>query len=179
MTATNIRWAALAVVATITAGATMAAAQSEVTNRVAVETAWSVFVASDPTECFSVSAPTTTVNSRDGQPVEVNRGEIRLFVTFRPGADVRGEVSFTGGYPFADDSTVALEVGDSRFDLFTDGDWAWPASDSDDTQIAAALKRGADAKLTARSGRGTQTEDTFSLFGFTAAMDEAQKRCAG
>jgi hypothetical protein len=31
--------------------------------------------------------------------------------------------------------------------------------------------------LTARSGKGTQTVDTFSLRGFTAAMEEAAKRC--
>ncbi|EKE45272.1 hypothetical protein OCGS_0362 [Oceaniovalibus guishaninsula JLT2003] len=162
-----------------TLGTGPALAQGEVTNRVAVETAWSVFVASDPTECFSVSAPTTTVNTRDGQVVSVQRGDIRLFVTFRPGDDVRGVVSFTGGYPFADGSTVTLQIGDSSFDLFTDGEWAWPTSESDDAQIVAAMKRGADAQLTARSARGTQTMDTFSLFGFTAALDEAQKRCAG
>jgi hypothetical protein len=31
--------------------------------------------------------------------------------------------------------------------------------------------------LTARSARGTQTKDTFSLLGFTAAMQEAETRC--
>jgi hypothetical protein len=31
--------------------------------------------------------------------------------------------------------------------------------------------------LTGRSGRGTQTRDTFSLDGFTAAMTEAEARC--
>ena len=32
---------------------------------------------------------------------------------------------------------------------------------------------------TARASRGTQTKDTFSLFGFSAALEEAQNRCAG
>jgi hypothetical protein len=40
------------------------------------------------------------------------------------------------------------------------------------------MKRGAQAVIVARSSRGTQTQDTFSLFGFTAAMDEAARRCA-
>lgn len=30
-----------------------------------------------------------------------------------------------------------------------------------------------------RSSRGTQTRDTFSLMGFTAAYDDAMKRCTG
>jgi len=157
--------------------ASAAMAQSESTNRVAVETAWSVFVEDEPKECWSVSSPTNTVNTRDGQVVSVQRGDILLFVTFRPGANVDGEVSFTGGYPFAEGSTVTLDIGGTSFDLFSEGEWAWPASASDDAQIVAAMKRGTDASLTARSSRGTQTKDTFSLFGFTAAMDEAQSRC--
>jgi len=31
--------------------------------------------------------------------------------------------------------------------------------------------------LTARSSRGTTTKDTFSLLGYTAAVEEAEKRC--
>jgi hypothetical protein len=31
--------------------------------------------------------------------------------------------------------------------------------------------------LTARSARGTQTKDTFSLLGYTSAVEEAEKRC--
>jgi hypothetical protein len=61
--------------------------------------------------------------------------------------------------------------------LFTEGEWAWPASAADDAQVLAAMKRGADAVLTARSGRGTVTKDTFSLLGYTAAVEEAEKRC--
>ncbi len=161
----------------LTAGA--AIAQEESTNRVAVETAWSVFVEDDPQECWSVSSPTTTVNTQGGEVVSVQRGDILLFVTFRPGTDVDGEVSFTGGYPFADGSTVELDIGGTTFDLFTDGEWAWPASPSDDDAIVTAMRGGADATLTARSSRGTTTEDTFSLMGFTAALDEAQSRCSG
>jgi hypothetical protein len=159
--------------------ATAAAAQEESTNRVAAQTDWSVFVENDPQECWGVSAPKQTVNTRNGQPVSVRRGDILLFVSYRPAAGVNGEVSFTGGYPFADGSTVTLAVGDTSFELFTDGEWAWPASPGDDARILTAMKRGTNAVLTARSGRGTQTQDTFSLLGFTAAAEEAERRCAG
>ncbi|RVT83195.1 hypothetical protein DXV76_13140 [Rhodobacteraceae bacterium CCMM004] len=162
----------------VAALAVPALAQDESTNRVAVETAWSVFVEDDPKECWSVSSPKQTVNTRDGRVVAVRRGDILLFVSFRPGSSVTGEVSFTGGYPFAPDSTVSLDIGGTTFELFTEGEWAWPASDAEDTRIVAAMRRGAEAVLVARSSRGTRTEDTFSLFGFTAALDEASKRCS-
>ena len=44
-------------------------------------------------------------------------------------------------------------------------------------KIVTAMKRGTEAVLTARSERGTQTKDTFSLLGFTAAIEDAETRC--
>ncbi|MET4102674.1 hypothetical protein ABIE58_002110 [Roseovarius sp. MBR-78] len=152
-------------------------AQETSTNQVATSTAWSVFEDSDPRECWAVSAPTETVNTRDGRVVAVRRGDILLMTFFRPAAEVQGQVTFTGGYPFAKGSTVNMTIGDDSFELFTEGEWAWPANTDDDAKILAAMKRGVDAVLTARSTRGTQTKDTFSLLGYTAAVEEAEKRC--
>lgn len=160
--------------AALALSAQVAVAQ-ESNNRVATKTDWSVFTEENPKECWGVSSPRETVNSRDGQPVSVRRGDILLFVTFRPGA--AGEVSFTGGYPFAGGSTVSINVDGTTFELFTDGEWAWPGTKEDDAALLAAMKKGASAVLTARSGKGTQTKDTFSLRGFTAAMTDAEKRC--
>ncbi|MDG1069586.1 MAG: invasion associated locus B family protein [Sulfitobacter sp.] len=159
--------------------ATGALAQSQSTNRVAAQTDWSVFVEDNPTECWGVSTPKQSVNSRDGRVVAVNRGQTLLMVFYRPSAGASGQVAFTGGYPFASGSTVTLDIGGTAFELFTEGEWAWPATTADDSKIIASMKRGADAKLTGRSGRGTQTEDTFSLLGFTAAVEDAAKRCGG
>jgi hypothetical protein len=158
--------------------ATATFAQEQSTNRVAAKTDWSVFVEEDPTECWSVSAPKETVNTRDGRVVAVRRSDILLMVFYRPNAGVNGQVTFTGGYPFADGSTVNLNISGSEFELFVDGEWAWPASAADDAKIITAMKRGTDAVLTARSARGTQTKDTFSLLGFTAAVEDAENRCS-
>lgn len=160
--------------------ATTVAAQQQTDNRVAAEADWSVFTISDPqTECWAVSSPKQSENTRDGRVVSVRRGEILLFVNYRPAESVTGEIAFTGGYPFADGSTVTLEIGDDTFELFTEGEWAWPASASDDSRIMTAMKRGVSAILTGRSARGTITKDTFSLLGFTATTEEAERRCAG
>lgn len=147
----------------------------ESTNRVATMTDWSVFTEESPKECWGVSRPLESVNTRDGQPAQVRRDEILLFVTFRPGQP--GEISFTGGYPFADGSTVEVAVDGQPYQLFTDDEWAWPGTPQDDAALLAAMKAGTTATLTARSGRGTQTADTFSLRGFTAAMTDAETRC--
>ncbi len=163
-----------ALLAMVASGAT---AQEESTNQVAAKTAWSVFEDSDPKECWAVSSPTETVNTKDGRVVAVRRGDILMMTFFRPGAGVNGQITFTGGYPFAGGSTVNINIGGTEFEMFTEGEWAWPASASDDAKIIAAMKRGVDAVLTARSSRGTITKDTFSLLGYTAALEEAEKRC--
>lgn len=149
----------------------------ESNNRVAAHTDWSVFEASDPAQCWSVSAPKEQVNTRDGREVAVRRSATLLFVSFIPSSGVNGQVSFTGGYPFRQGSTVTLDIGGTKFELFTEGEMAWSASDAEDAKIITALKRGSEAVLTGVSGRGTRTEDSFSLFGFTAAVEDAEKRC--
>jgi len=151
----------------------------ESTNRVAAQTDWSAFSGDDPRVCWAVTAPKETVNTRDGREVSVRRGDILLFVSHFPENDAVGEVSFTGGYPFAEGSTVSLEVGGSSFELFTEGEFAWPASPDEDARIVVALKRGTEAVLTARSARGTTTRDTFSLLGATAMIESAQANCSG
>ena len=152
-------------------------AQETSTNQVAAKTDWSVFEDKSPRECWAVSSPKETVNTKDGRVVAVNRSEILLMAFFRPEAGVAGQITFTGGYPFASGSTVNITIDGNSFELFTEGEWAWPASPSDDAKILASMKRGAEAVLTGRSGRGTTTKDTFSLSGFTAAVEDAEKRC--
>lgn len=162
--------------------ATSAFSQDASTNRVAVETDWNVFVESNPTSCWATSIPKETVNTKDGRVVAVGRGEIQLFVTYIPSSDAKGQISFTGGYPFSTGSQVGLTVSGNTYQLFTNAtnpEMAWAASESDDAKIITAMKRGANAVLTGLSSRGTTTKDTFSLLGFTAALEDAEKRCSG
>jgi len=106
-------WIPVAFTLTVAAGAVTA----QSADRVAAHTDWSVFVANDPKECYIVSPPTSSTARRDGKPAEVQRGDIRLFVSFRPAEKVTNEVSFTGGYPFDSGSSVTLTVGSDKFSL--------------------------------------------------------------
>ena len=76
--------------AALAVAATGAFAQAQSTNRVGANTDWSVFVESNPKECWSVSSPKETVNSRGGRVVAARkRSDILLFVFNRPG--IRGD----------------------------------------------------------------------------------------
>ncbi len=170
---------AFAAILSVTLAVGSAAAQTQQSsNRVTVQSAWSVFVDGNPRECWAVSQPTESVNTRDGRPVTVRRGTTLLFVTYRQGHADAPEIAFTGGYPFRQGSTVKIDIGNESFELFTEGEWAWAGSPEDDERILAAMRRGQQAVVTGVSSRGTTTRDTFSLFGVTAATDEARRRCA-
>ena len=160
---------------TITSSAVFGQSVSE--NRVSQKTDWSVFSESSPKECWAVAAPKETVNKKDNRVVSVKRSDILFMVTYQPAKSVEGQVSFTGGYPFAKGSKVNLNIDGTKFDLLTVDEWAWPDSKAMDTKVVAAMKRGKTAILTAKSSRGTVTRDTFSLLGFTAAVEDAAKRC--
>ncbi len=82
--------------------ATSATAQQTTSdNRVGANVDWSVFQGESPKECWGVSAPKESVNTRDGRVVAVRRSEIQFFVFYRPDNGGKGQVTFTGGYPFA------------------------------------------------------------------------------
>lgn len=153
-------------------------AGQETLPRVAVHDDWSVFETNQGTrECWIVSSPTQSVARRGGQNVEVRRGKIEMMISFRPQQGVANEVSFTGGYPFREDSRVEVEIRGDTFEMFTEGEWSWPASPAIDGKIVAAMRASGSAKITGVSGRGTTTIDTISAIGFTAALRDAERRC--
>ncbi len=165
------------VLALSAAVAASAAAQTQ--NRVDVHRDWSVFQAQQDgnTVCWIVSRPTRSVALRGGNQVQVNRGDIFLMVAVRPADNVTNEISFIAGYPFRKGSEVETKVGATTFTMFTSGENAWLEGPAEDARVVAAFKRGADAVIEGVSSRGTTTVDTFSLIGFTAALESAQARC--
>ena len=166
---------AAAAAAAIAIAASSPVLAQDSTNVIGTEGDWTAFSANSPKECWAVSPPKSSANTRDGQTVQVDRGDIRLYIAYRPGA--AGEVSFTGGYPFKPGSTVKVDIGGNKFDLFTEGENAWTGSNGEDAKLIAALRAGSSATLTAVSARGTQTVDTFSLSGITAATNAAKSNC--
>ena len=87
------------------------------------------------------------------------------------------EASTIIGYPFKKESSVELSVDDVKFTMFTNADGAWADSPGTEKQIVAAMKAGKVLKVKGTSWRGTETEDTYSLNGVTAAMDAIDGAC--
>ncbi|WP_424932806.1 invasion associated locus B family protein [Amaricoccus macauensis] len=166
--------------ALLIAFASAGTAMAQGPEHVASHTDWNVFVAENPKECYIASQPSNSDARRNGQSVEVRRGAIQLYVSYRPSDSVSNEVSFTGGYPFDPSKPVKLRVGSTEYNMTPGtgeaGEWAWTDA-SDDANAVEAMRGGATAVLTGVSTRGTTTIDEFSLMGFTAAISDAQSRC--
>jgi len=144
------------------------------------ETDWSVYVTDSPKECFIISKPTDSSARRDGEAVTVRRGDIRFYVSIIPGENVISEPSFLAGYPLRQDVPVQFRVKDTTLQLYPNADihleYAWPRP-ADDAALIAAMRAGAEALIVGVSTRGTETTDTFSLIGFTAAIEKALELC--
>lgn len=161
----------------LAAVATPLLAQNEPADPINEIANWTVYVDEDPRQCWVIAAPSASAFERGGETLNsVRRSDPFMFISFWPEQNRLGEVSYTGGYPFAEGS-VALEIGETRFEFLSEGENAWALSTQQDTDIIAAMRGAAEATMIAQSTRGTNTRDTFTLDGFAAAVDDATLRC--
>ncbi|MDD3444887.1 MAG: invasion associated locus B family protein [Zavarzinia sp.] len=149
-------------------------ARAEETPLLAEHGAWQAFKTKQNGKdvCFVSSKPTTS------EPKNVKRGDIFILISYFQDGSVKNQVQILIGYPFKTGSTAQLTIdGKKKFELFTDGENAWARKTETDNDIVAAMKRGAKAVITGTSQRGTETTDTFSLKGISAAIDAVMKAC--
>ncbi len=105
------------------------------------------------------------------------RGEILTMVTHRPASKSFNVVSIHAGYKFKKGSTAEVAVDGARFTLFTNAETAWANDSSDDNALVKNMRAGAKMIVQGKSWRGTETKDTYSLLGFTAALRAINRAC--
>jgi invasion protein IalB len=135
--------------------------------------AWSAYLASDKTGrvCYLAGSPE---KSESGG---VSRRAPSGMVTHRPAENIANVVSFVEGYTLKPGSEVALDIGDTKFQLFTDGDGAWARTSDLDRTIVTALAGGHTAVVKGISAQAHTTVDVYSLVGFDKALALIDKAC--
>jgi hypothetical protein len=121
--------------------------------------------------CYMASRPTEEEGDYS------RRGDVFVLVTHRPAEDSTNVVSFIAGYTYQPGSEVNVTIGGDTFSLFTEGDTAWARDAATDQRLINAMRRGADMVVRGTSSRGTLTTDTYSLFGFTATLEQISEAC--
>ncbi|WP_169566104.1 invasion associated locus B family protein [Sneathiella limimaris] len=122
--------------------------------------------------CYMLSRPLKSL------PTNVSRGDIYMMVTYRPKSRSKEEVSHVTGYPYKDKSTVDVIIDKRKFKLATDDDVAWVPEGESDDKLIKAMRGGSRMTVKGTSSRGTDTTDTYSLQGFTAAHKQIRKSCS-
>ena len=135
-------------------------------------TAWKGTDATGPV-CYISSQP------QGSEPANVKRSPIHFLIIHRKGMGTKNEVQTLIGYPFNTTSSGASATIDGKtFPMVTDGEGAWLADTSGEAAFVEAMKAGSTLTVKGTSQRGTNTTDTYSLGGVTAAMQEIDKACA-
>jgi hypothetical protein len=131
-------------------------------------------------QCYALGTPQTS-EPRDIQPGTARRGATNLFITHRPGQNVRNEISVVIGYIFRPNSNATIEVvaqgNTRRFTLFTRDQGAWLQNAAEEAQLVQAMRSGRELVVRGTSQRGTNTVDRYPLNGVSAALDRVTQEC--
>ena len=160
----------LSATAALLAAASVAQAAPE---QVATYRDWFVYTngEGDQKVCYAVTTP------KDEAPASVRHGDVYVMVaTWASGAATQ-QPSFMAGYPLREAPEPQIRIGSDRWEMFTSGREGFVEASRDEERLVAAMRRGADMRLSAMSERGTATEYSFSLLGVSNALDRAAQAC--
>ena len=115
--------------------------------------------------------------AQDKAPKSVNHGEIFFMVATWKSGLAGGQPSFRAGYNLKDAPAPAIRIGSQKWDMYVSDNEAFIESAAAEQALLAAMRQGADMRISATSGRGTATSYLFSLSGVSAALDRAAQAC--
>ena len=135
---------------------------------------WESFVLSQDGNktCFVQSVPVIRA------PKKLKRDPSRLFVSFRPGENIKNEISVTNGYEFKLKAPVTAKSGKKSYDLFSKGRFAWVVYNEDEAKLIVTMKKASRLMIVGNTNKGDQTTDHYSMMGFTKAYNTAKKSCS-
>jgi hypothetical protein len=148
-------------------------AQSGAAQPLGTSDSWSAYQATDGTGpvCYLVGKP------QKSDPAGFARKPPMAMVTHRPAEKIANVVSFVEGYPLKDGSEVAIDIGASKFELFTKDDAAWARTAELDRTIVTALGKAKRVVVHGVPQKGPATIDVYALAGFPKALALIDKAC--
>ena len=121
--------------------------------------------------CYVGSLP---INS--DLPDTKKRGDNYILVYKIIGSD-ENIVQVEAGYKYNLDKKIIVKIDNTSFNFYSTEDSSETAWTDDDDKVIYAMKKGLKLILSGESSRGTMTNDTYTLKGFTAAIKKLNKEC--
>ncbi len=149
------------------------ASPAPASQRLGTADGWTAYVYKEKSGqvCYLAGEP------QKSEPANAKRKLPTAMVTHRPDEKVANVVSFAAGFPFKQGSDASLDIGGTKFDLFTKGDSAWARTADLDKTIVEAMAKGKQAVVKGIPQKGQPTTDTYSLAGFAQALAMIDKAC--
>jgi len=123
--------------------------------------------------CFALAKPASSKTNPPNRP----RDPSYAFISTRPAEKVANEVSIMIGYTLKPGSEGSVEIGGSRYAMYSQGDGLWIKNAAEEDRLVDALRKGADATVKGVSAKGTETTDVFPLKGLAQALDKLAQEC--
>jgi len=143
--------------------------------------------------CYLLSEP------KSREPDSAKAEKAYAFISERPAEHVRNEISFVMGFEVAVGGEVkqkekkrekrskkgeadpafvpTVSIGDAQFDLAPKGSDLWIKNPAEEGKVIDEMRKGSTLIIKAASKKGRKTTDTYSLSGFSQAIDKALKDC--
>ena len=109
-------------------------------------------------------------------PETKKRGDNYILVYKILGSDAN-IVQVEAGYKYNLNKDIAVKIDNTFFSFYSTEDSSETAWTNDDDKVIYAMKKGLELVLSGESSRGTITNDTYTLKGFTAAINKLNKDC--
>ena len=109
-------------------------------------------------------------------PETKKRGENYILIYKIVGND-KNIVQVEAGYQYNLDKDITVKIDNTSFIFYSTEDSSETAWTDDDDKVIYAMKKGLELVLSGHSRRGTITNDTYTLKGFTSAINKLNKDC--
>ena len=107
---------------------------------------------------------------------EKNRGDFYILVYKNIGSP-EIVVQIEAGYDYKVGPEINVKIDQTNYIFYTTEDLPSAAWTNDDKKVIFAMKKGLDLVVTGESSRGTITNDTYTLKGFTASYNKLAEDC--
>ena len=74
-------------------------------------------------------------------------------------------------------SSVTASSGKNNYTFFSQNDFAWLLDSKEEQNFVKLMKRATNLIVKARTDKGAETTDHYSMMGFTKAYNTARKSC--
>ena len=109
-------------------------------------------------------------------PSDKKRGDFYVLV-YKNIGNPDTVVQIEAGYSYKVPSDIIISIDKGEYNFYTTEDLPTAAWTEEDSKVIFAMKKGLELKVTGESSRGTVTNDTYTLNGFTAAYNKLIEEC--